>query len=1034
MVSFCRLFAGICVFASVLFVSVQVAPAASEAEIKERISNFITEVQEQAGEYEKYEALFPPNTELISVEAQTNQLTFLFNRYLGYRVWLPGQANYLRDAIKSKLPADVPANVQVQILIRYRQDGKNHDYDLATHVTSASQIREREEGRQAPPPSLEHPIVQRPDSPAPTKPTQGLLNRNIVVGPSHGYTWHKENRWQYQRARVYTIVEDLFPLAYCNTFLMPMLENAGAVVWPVRERDYQWGEVIVDNDGTTRHSSFETTGSWETAEQKGWKAGRPAYLSQETEPFTLGSTIRAAATSANDPSSSTAVYTPYIPHEGEYAVYLSWPQDPRHSSSVPVEIRHLGGTTTVRVNQKAGGGTWVHLGFFNFAKGADAAKGSVRVSSAGAEMNAEGPAYVAADAVRFGGGTGNIAPMDQISRKPRYHEASTYWLQYAGAPKKPVYMRDFGDVRFGVDYWRDIVARSEWVNYLVGGPSGPNPHDGSNYRDMPGLGVPIDLYLSFHTDAGFDEEGLIGTLLIYTLFDDIGNTEFPDGRSRWLNRDLSVLLQEEVMRSAREQYSSSFHRRHMWERNLGEIRRPNVPSALIELVSHHNFNDMKYGIDPRFQRDMSRAMYKAILRFIAYSNGYDPVVMPLQPTHLSARSQGQGDAVLSWRPQLDPLEPTADPQGYIVYTSTDGRSFDNGTYTSMPRHNLEGLEPDKNYYFRVSAVNKGGESLPSTVVGLRWSEEKDPILVVDGFDRISGPAIVHNKQTHGFDRLRDRGVYYQYNYALVGNQYDFDPKHRWENDLESPGMGGSQNLREDFLEKGNTFDHIVTHGAAFSESGVPFDSATADAFAAGGTVDDYKMINWISGKQRTVLPFPGMRGNGRPDQMEPEFPVLSDDSLQRLTSYLKEGGKLIMSGAYIGEDLIDGPQATGYSQDFARTYLGVRHYLPDSTKVNFVEISNGDHSFAEGQPFYVGRDLEPPHNILPTVYNAESLEAYLPADHARPVMIYGDSRLNAAIATEQVVLMGFPVEAMLPPERRAAVLKSAIDHLTGGGE
>ncbi len=47
------------------------------------------------------------------------------------------------------------------------------------------------------------------------------------------------------------------------------------------------------------------------------------------------------------------------------------------------------------------------------------------------------------------------------------------------------------------DYNDDYQSRAEYGNYLMGAPFGPNKN-----RDEKGLGIPIDLSLAFHTDAG----------------------------------------------------------------------------------------------------------------------------------------------------------------------------------------------------------------------------------------------------------------------------------------------------------------------------------------------------------------------------------------------------------------------------------------------------------------------------------------------------------------------------------------------------
>ena len=73
-----------------------------------------------------------------------------------------------------------------------------------------------------------------------------------------------------------------------------------------------------------------------------------------------------------------------------------------------------------KVNQQIGGGTWVYLGTFTFDKGRND-YGMVVLSNESKEKG-----VVCADAVRFGGGMGNIARGGQTSGLPRYLEGARY--------------------------------------------------------------------------------------------------------------------------------------------------------------------------------------------------------------------------------------------------------------------------------------------------------------------------------------------------------------------------------------------------------------------------------------------------------------------------------------------------------------------------------------------------------------------------------------------------------------------------------
>jgi len=65
--------------------------------------------------------------------------------------------------------------------------------------------------------------------------TQGLQDRQIALWASHGMYYNAdEDRWKFQRARVWTTVEDLFTSSFTAPYLVPMLENAGAVVMQPR--------------------------------------------------------------------------------------------------------------------------------------------------------------------------------------------------------------------------------------------------------------------------------------------------------------------------------------------------------------------------------------------------------------------------------------------------------------------------------------------------------------------------------------------------------------------------------------------------------------------------------------------------------------------------------------------------------------------------------------------------------------------------------------------------------------------------------
>jgi hypothetical protein len=156
-----------------------------------------------------------------------------------------------------------------------------------------------------------------------------------------------------------------------------------------------------------------------------------------------------------------------------------------------------------------------------------------------------------------------------------------------------------------------------------------------------------------------------------------------------------------------------------------------------------------------------------------------------------------GRAEAAWRPATDAAFPDAVPDRYRVYLSRDGRGFDdaNPIESDEPRAVLDPIPRGETRYLRVTAVNAGGESFPTEVLGVRPVRPPTPLLVVNGFDR------------------RDRFV----------------------------------------REPDNTFDYVSQHGdaIAWADGGrYGFDSASNEALVAGDVaLDAYRAIVWILGEE-----------------------------------------------------------------------------------------------------------------------------------------------------------------------------------------
>ena len=112
--------------------------------------------------------------------------------------------------------------------------------------------------------------------------SHGLFDRHISLWQSHGiYFDQKKRRWKWQRPNLFCTNEDLFTQTIVVPYLIPMLENAGAVVYTPRERDWQRNEVIVDNDGKNGYVEDDGREKWRTTEERGFAFHRGMYRDGE---------------------------------------------------------------------------------------------------------------------------------------------------------------------------------------------------------------------------------------------------------------------------------------------------------------------------------------------------------------------------------------------------------------------------------------------------------------------------------------------------------------------------------------------------------------------------------------------------------------------------------------------------------------------------------------------------------------------------------------------------------------------------------
>jgi hypothetical protein len=592
----------------------------------------------------------------------------------------------------------------------------------------------------------------------------------------------------------------------------------------------------------------------------------------------------------------------------------------------------------------------------------------------------------------------------KTSGKSRHREAARYYLQYAGFPDTLVYSLNEGKN----DYNDDYQSRGEWVNYLMGNPNGPLKN-----RETGGLKVPVDLAFAFHTDAGITPgDSVIGTLGIYSTWADSG--KFPDGSSRMASRDLSDLIQTQIVEDIRSLYNPDWTRRGLWDRQYSDSWRPNVPVMLLELLSHQNLADMKFGLDPRFQFSVARAVYKGMLRFLSYQEGRTCVVHPLPVDSFALALLGDTAVHLSWHPVTDPLETSAAPVKYKVYSQVNGLGFDNGILVPDTMVVIALKQGAGDYDFMVTAINDGGESFPSETLSAGIApHSKGTVLIVNAFDRICAPEVFDNGYTAGLEWWNDQGVPWNFNTGFTGTQYDYNRKSDWTDD-DNPGWGSSYGDMEHFRIRGNTFDFTGVHGRLVRNLGYHYVSVSDEVFCSDHfDTSGFVAADIILGEEKST---PSLKDTSRYD-----FTIYSAPFMDKLRKITRDGTNLFLSGAYTGSDFA--LRKDTVAARFASEILHFSHRTGHASK------GGSFYSTDYAKKWF---NLKGDFNTVfhPDMYTVEAPDGIEPAGNgALTAFRYGENNVSAGIAfhaKNKGVVLGFPLETVVDYDIRLEMMRQVF--------
>ena len=542
-----------------------------------------------------------------------------------------------------------------------------------------------------------------------------------------------------------------------------------------------------------------------------------------------------------------------------------------------------------------------------------------------------------------------------ISGMPQWTEGARYWLIDQGADST------IWNLYEGDEYKDDMKCRAMWVN---------------------SLNVPVDMCMALHTDGvdSGNDTTVVGTLCIYTARDDEGNKKLRDGRDRQkINRNMSDWIQTQITNDLRH-IAPEWTRRELKEANYCESRVPVVPTVLVELLSHKNMADMKYGLDPSFRFAAMRAVYKGILRYL---NGKSAVVQPLPVSQLSINPQG----LLRWIAPVDSLEPSAKATYYMVYIQENDGEWDIQQVDKNTQLQLN-LKRGVRYSCYVVAGNDGGLSMPSPVVSAYLSErENAPMaLIVDGFDDVYGPEWFADSTYAGIVP----GSYACENLfscAYIGQQWNFRRDSEWKDD-DNCGWGACYRDHAGHLTIGNTHDYSAQHGRVLRRMRISYVSATP-ALAKIDTT--FRFVDYICGRQRVPL-------------TEPMY--------TQLETYLSHGGRVLMSSDHV----------SAINADWLKRNLHARYHARQATRS--------------------GRVSTPWHRLYQVVLepNEEQLFTCTPegvrpdGEGATRMAEYLDMRCGAAVGwqneqnTGRTLLWGFPLETVMEFDK---ILRHSVEWLLG---
>ena len=614
------------------------------------------------------------------------------------------------------------------------------------------------------------------------------------------------------------------------------------------------------------------------------------------------------------------------------------------------------------------GDGWVYLGTYHFDAGSSVSEGSVVINN---QASATGK-NVIADAIRFGNGMGDVPwgssgiGTGSISGQPREDEAAILWEWRAlGQGANPASVFDTTNVFTAPEI---MAARMN---------ADTNPFGTS-------------LLIGIHSNGS---TGIVGTatsrgaLGLYRATANGNSTPNQLALATDLGTEINNQLQA---LNGQFEFNWTTPSANVESGAFGEISNAylhgEMDASIAEVAYHDNQQDNALLRDPKVREQIARSLYEATVEYFNTYGGTASTAVASAPTNVSAVSNASGQVTISWAAGPSSVGGVTGPYGdvatgYRIYASTDGYGFDGGTLIAgggTTTATLSGYDPNTPYYFKVVAVNAGGESEGSEVVTALPSGEPKQVLIVNGFDR--------------FDRTQD------FNYPYTQSGY------------ANPDPDGITNRV--WPTYNNSHNYVIQVASAIQSAapGMHFASTSNEAVISGAVnLSDYSSVIWILGDESTA---------------DHTF----DATEQTLvTNFINGGGNLFVSGSEIGWDL----DQQNHGRTFYENTLKGNFVADDAGTYTTAGTAGGIFNGMSGIVFSNGSAFS---QLDGQMYDVATPDVIAPQAGAVSALTYsGGTGGTAAIQVAAtggkggIVMFGFPFETITSATDRATIMDRVFD-------